>query len=31
MPTSILPGTLDLLILKAVSLGPQRLRNPAAH
>src|SRR5262245_47722978 len=23
MPTSILPGTLDLLILKAVSLGPQ--------
>jgi len=22
MPTSILPGTLDLLILKAVSLGP---------
>jgi transcriptional regulator len=23
MPTAILPGTLDLLILKAVSLGPQ--------
>lgn len=23
MPESILPGTLDLLILKAVSLGPQ--------
>lgn len=23
MPVSILPGTLDLLILKAVSLGPQ--------
>lgn len=23
MPTSILPGMLDLLILKAVSLGPQ--------
>lgn len=23
MPASILPGTLDLLILKAVSLGPQ--------
>lgn len=23
MPSSILPGTLDLLILKAVSLGPQ--------
>lgn len=23
MPTSILPGTLELLILKAVSLGPQ--------
>ena len=23
MPTSILPGTLDLLILKAASLGPQ--------
>jgi transcriptional regulator len=23
MPTSILPGTLDLLILRAVSLGPQ--------
>lgn len=23
MPTSILPGTLDLLILKTVSLGPQ--------
>lgn len=23
MPTSILPGTLDLLVLKAVSLGPQ--------
>lgn len=22
-PTSILPGTLDLLILKAISLGPQ--------
>ena len=23
MPTSILPGTLDLLVLKAISLGPQ--------
>jgi transcriptional regulator len=23
MPTPVLPGTLDLLILKAVSLGPQ--------
>jgi PadR family transcriptional regulator PadR len=30
--TELLQGTLDLLILKAVSLGPlQRLRRPAAH